>query len=883
MDSLNTILNSGTYGENVSRHNDNNSKIKQAITTLENVAIANKGYFDTLASLQAAFPSPKAGNIAYVANVASSTGYYIYKVVSGVWTATTTEAPAVDVEISNYAQHGYSSSPKTLKQVDDEVVQLAGDVDINANFVINAYSTSNNIRFTDNRVYIKKEGFSIVNPFSGNRYNIIGDSEYVIDFTDMLPYIARRYVYIDTTELRSPTSTFDEVFIFRDESPYNDKRYILFLYGYRNIVHPTTFSLPAYAYFLKKLQNNYIVDFGNTNTTKSIELVQGNIYDTITTPQAGVIITLEGQQQCVLRNLNINPLDVSGNVIYRRYVYINISLLKSGISEDNNAALVQTNAPINEAGYILFAYFFNGRLQPLGEFAMKLFDDITKNFINKPKFNSDFVVAFAKENDVLRFDNNKVRIKRTSLPYTLNKGAIGFINKSPSESSYIEFSSMLSSGHNRTFLEIDLDVLQNNKISTATDMDTPGLFVLRGNAPSTMKKYEVLAMWYNDRLMPIGAFGSYILDFQASNSNNDVLYKQLSKIPYFQRDTESSNKLFTMLHMSDIHNDTVRMQYAIDVLNQYPIDCGILSGDILGYRYTDPFSCKGILLNSSKPMYSAIGNHDVYTENDDVSITGGSNTDVYNKFIQPFEAIWGINTGGKSYYHIDNADKKLRLIFLNQYEADMLSSDGKSFKGHRIAYYLSQVQINWFSETLRTTPPDYGVIVVSHDKPAPVMEQVGESAWNDYSISDTYFSDNTDTLYANIIPAIVDAFINKQAINQVFTISASWLGYANEIVVNVDFSDRATSEFITYLHGHYHGDYVSSVAEYPQQKTVCISVGKCENNTSSGDTYRDINDYSQHLFNIVSIDRGKRLIKLIRIGANLSTLGKDRTICVIDY
>jgi len=136
MDSLNTILNSGTYGENVSRHNDNNSKIKQAITTLENVAIANKGYFDTLASLQAAFPSPKAGNIAYVANVASSTGYYIYNVVSGVWTATTTEAPAVGVEISNYAQHGYSSNPKTLKQVDDEVVQLAVDINKLKNRVI---------------------------------------------------------------------------------------------------------------------------------------------------------------------------------------------------------------------------------------------------------------------------------------------------------------------------------------------------------------------------------------------------------------------------------------------------------------------------------------------------------------------------------------------------------------------------------------------------------------------------------------------------------------------------------------------------------------------------------------------------------------------------
>lgn len=129
MDSLNTIPNSGSFGDISAKLNDNFSKVGQSLTTLENVAIANKGYFDTLASLQAAFPSPKAGNIAYVANVASSTGYYIYNVVSGVWTATTTEAPAVDVEISNYAQHGYSSSPKTLKQVDDEVVQLAGEME----------------------------------------------------------------------------------------------------------------------------------------------------------------------------------------------------------------------------------------------------------------------------------------------------------------------------------------------------------------------------------------------------------------------------------------------------------------------------------------------------------------------------------------------------------------------------------------------------------------------------------------------------------------------------------------------------------------------------------------------------------------------------------
>jgi hypothetical protein len=125
MDNLNNIPNVGNWGDAASRLNDNFNKIKQAVTTVENTSKNNKGYFDTLASLQAAFPSPKAGNIAYVADVASSTGYYIYNVVAGVWTATTTEAPAVGVEISNYAQHGYSSSPKTLKEVEDDLALKA--------------------------------------------------------------------------------------------------------------------------------------------------------------------------------------------------------------------------------------------------------------------------------------------------------------------------------------------------------------------------------------------------------------------------------------------------------------------------------------------------------------------------------------------------------------------------------------------------------------------------------------------------------------------------------------------------------------------------------------------------------------------------------------
>lgn len=160
MDSLNTIPNSGSFGDVSAKLNDNFSKVGQSLTTLENVAIANKGYFDTLASLQAAFPSPRAGNIAYVANVASSTGYYIYNVVDGVWTASTVEAPAVGVNIAEYTKSGGSS--KTTKQVEDDLVQLAGEVENNPVVASNMQNNENSFFvIPDNKILIKKSGFRV--------------------------------------------------------------------------------------------------------------------------------------------------------------------------------------------------------------------------------------------------------------------------------------------------------------------------------------------------------------------------------------------------------------------------------------------------------------------------------------------------------------------------------------------------------------------------------------------------------------------------------------------------------------------------------------------------------------------------------------------------
>ena len=127
MENLNTIPKTGNYGSGVDLHNDNYSKIGLKLETLENMSLNEKGYFETLSALQTKYPTPQSGWQAYVKDAGSSTGYYVANVnSSGNWVVTSAEAPAVGANLNDYALNGGSN--KTLKDVEDEIVQLAGDV-----------------------------------------------------------------------------------------------------------------------------------------------------------------------------------------------------------------------------------------------------------------------------------------------------------------------------------------------------------------------------------------------------------------------------------------------------------------------------------------------------------------------------------------------------------------------------------------------------------------------------------------------------------------------------------------------------------------------------------------------------------------------------------
>ena len=79
---LKKVENQTTWNIAADTINSNNSKIKEAVTRLENATYKNKGYFRTLADLEASVPTPSKGSRAYVGK---NYPYQIYIEENGEW------------------------------------------------------------------------------------------------------------------------------------------------------------------------------------------------------------------------------------------------------------------------------------------------------------------------------------------------------------------------------------------------------------------------------------------------------------------------------------------------------------------------------------------------------------------------------------------------------------------------------------------------------------------------------------------------------------------------------------------------------------------------------------------------------------------------------
>lgn len=117
---LNTISNTGSWGNSANRLNENFSKVNTEVEKLKNATTKNKGYFTTEEALRAAYPTPTDGTYAWVGTPYPGT---VYESTGGAW-ADTGQVP--DTELVNLAEY---ATKEEVQAIRDEIGNIGIVID----------------------------------------------------------------------------------------------------------------------------------------------------------------------------------------------------------------------------------------------------------------------------------------------------------------------------------------------------------------------------------------------------------------------------------------------------------------------------------------------------------------------------------------------------------------------------------------------------------------------------------------------------------------------------------------------------------------------------------------------------------------------------------
>lgn len=347
------------------------------------------------------------------------------------------------------------------------------------------------------------------------------------------------------------------------------------------------------------------------------------------------------------------------------------------------------------------------------------------------------------------------------------------------------------------------------------------------------------------------------------------------------------DKLMVFAHISDLHGDKQRFINCMEYAKHFGVDAVVNSGDSVPYHFGNGNSWqKEVCEMYPNRLITCIGNHEVWHS------VAGNNATIFAEYIQPYvddnDYLAQANTPATSpYYFCDFASKKIRVITLNQYDCSIYGGQNRGGK-------LGQSQVSWFVDTLRSTPAEYGVVIVMHAHEGKITRPSSLDPFNQQVFVGTYMNNGFYTNAMRPIMKIVDAFIDRTTLSTSFTESNNdgTAQNADTITINADFSSvDASTEFICYLCGHRHEDYVGYYEDSPRQLVITVTSGCAHYGTSNThaalanqeDIPRGTFGPTQDAFNIVAIDRVNGLVKLARVGSNVTFQLTERKYISIPY
>lgn len=320
--------------------------------------------------------------------------------------------------------------------------------------------------------------------------------------------------------------------------------------------------------------------------------------------------------------------------------------------------------------------------------------------------------------------------------------------------------------------------------------------------------------------------GENTLDIVALNGENEITNKLLQLRRHLNMNISGASGLMpvVLLWFSDIHSDKVQFKRIMQFYERYKTYMnGILcTGDMVFDSLRDDYS---YLENDLKKMMMTLGNHDIArTAWNDQTVTAEED---YNIFIKPFAEAGLVDnfTPNKCYWYKDYSAQKLRLVGLD-------------------ALHWDDAQKNWLEASLNDAKnKGYSVACANHFFGGRNRTHIECAFDNVQKLSEGDASINAEA------PATIQKFIDKGG------------------------------DFVCWLSGHTHRDYVYYLTDYPKQIGFTVDCAMCSNGVT--DEERENGTKSQDCFNLIAFDTTRKLVKIARIGSDRdSLLRKKDTFCI---
>lgn len=347
----------------------------------------------------------------------------------------------------------------------------------------------------------------------------------------------------------------------------------------------------------------------------------------------------------------------------------------------------------------------------------------------------------------------------------------------------------------------------------------------------------------------VGNLEERISDSQIVADNKDATNKILAS-----RWLRSTTAIpLTLLWFSDIHRDKTALERIIEYKNYLNglgvLDDTIATGDLVYGSSQDASSETHHWENfwentpGTEDILITIGNHEYYEQG---TGTHGkiSMSDINNYFLSGIENWDVVRESNNSFYYKDYEDQNIRLIVCDpaiENEAD---------------------ETTWLADTLEGAKTlGYSVVVASHTlrlnyTTAITSATVINNSWTD-----------SETKKSETIPLTYD-----------------WTSSCDIADCVSDFIEGGGS-FLCYLIGHQHWDRLMYPTGHPDQLIISVAAAtdeRVQTKLTSNDLPRYDGTRTQDCFNVITFDAENKIIKCVRVGANMTMYEEPRTAFAYD-